>query len=125
MRQKTDELDENGDDIYKYITFTLLRLDSKEAQKFQQHKLNARIKHAKNTGRLTATAESLREDATDLLVHCTRGWDNLVIEPDEDFDCTAARARWLYTNEEFSWVRSQVDAFINDDTEFLGNSSAG
>ena len=60
-----------------------------------------------------------------VLAKCTLGWEGsakpgcLALDEDEFLECTEENALRVYTD--FAWIREQVDAFMNDRANFLGN----
>lgn len=113
--------DENGQK--KYITITLKRGDSAEVQKFRNKILNARLRSVAHTGKMKfRDVELVQDEATDILVFCTVSWENVGLSGVE-LPCTPENARRLYDDASLSFIRKQVDEFITDDGNFLGNSS--
>lgn len=101
------------------ITITLLGADSKPFQRLQHKQTTNRLnKRVSRGGRIKITGEELEEDAMDILVACTKSWKNIVYEGQE-LECNAINIRMLY--ERLPWIREQVDEFINDRSNFLGN----
>lgn len=60
--------------------------------------------------------EELEGEAIDVLVCCTKGWDNITLRG-EALPCTEGNARMLYTN--FPFVKEQVDAFVGSRANFI------
>ena len=118
----TGEIDkETGKVKLVPITIQLVRSDSKEATEHTHQQTNRRLKAMGRKGKLKITADEIADDALSLLIFCTRGWCGIVLD-NKELACNAGNARRLYSDERFSWLRSQVDEFIGDEANFLGNS---
>jgi hypothetical protein len=101
------------------ITITVIGRDSKLYQE-QQHKavdkrINRRI--AKGKKEKLSSAE-LEDDTLETLVKCTRAWSHIAYGGKE-LECTPENVRMIYTN--VPWLREQVNEFIGDRANFLGN----
>lgn len=118
----TGETDDDGKEIFHPLTFTLLRMDSSEAQKLVMKQRNARLQKSARAQKVKVDAKSLIEEATDVHVFCTRKWTRFEVYGGV-FPCNAANARKLYTDDRFTWLTKQVDEFINEPANFVGNSS--
>ena len=63
-------------------------------------------------------AEDVDAEALTLLVKQTVAWQGVALG-DDLLECTEANVRRVYT--EFPWIRQQVDTFVNDISNYLGN----
>lgn len=109
------------------VTIDLIGKDSdiyKSAQRRAQQAFRETIQAGQKW--LPADDERMAEQQT---VDCTVGWANMPtgwIDSSNDrtpIDFTKERARSLYRNNELSWVREQVERFINDRANFVKASS--
>lgn len=103
------------------VTITLRGLDDKAVRAVQHQVANKRMSRMAGrspTRRQTYTAEELEADALEVLVTCTVSWTNVEYQK-EQLACTPANVRMLYAD--LPWLREQVDQFINDRANFLGN----
>ncbi len=114
------EKDDDGDTKLVPITIDLVRSDSKEATEHAHQRQNQRLRTIGRKGRIKITADEIAEDALSLLVFCTRGWNGVVVDG-KQLACNAGNSRRLYSDPRFTWIRSQVDDFIGDEANFLGN----
>jgi hypothetical protein len=82
----------------------------------------ARLEHFDKTG--GSRQDPAATDAEDLerLVAVTASWENITLG-DEDFPCTPANARELYTG--WPEFKSQIVAFIAQRANFLPRSASG
>ena len=64
------------------------------------------------------TQEEDRENAVNLLVACTLGWEGIIMRG-EEYPFSPENARVLYSDPGFSWLYDQVDGFIQDRANFL------
>lgn len=118
LRAPTGQLiiDEDSGDP---VTISLLGSDSDVYQKLSRKQNARRLKH--NIGRrggLKVSPEELEEDALEILVACTVSWDNVVFNGTR-LECNPANIRKLYS--ELPFVREQVDEFVAERENFLGN----
>jgi hypothetical protein len=67
---------------------------------------------------LHLTAEEMDNETLDILVKCTLSWEHIVVSAARP-PCTAENVRNLYRT--YPWIREQVDEFIGDRSNFLGN----
>lgn len=114
--------DETGKPRQHQMVITLLRLDCAEAQRKVRIGKNERLRKASRAGRLNLRQEDFDSEALDLAVFCTRGWKHFYNEDGSTVECTAAVVRKLYADKQYSWLYSQVDRFINEASNFAGNS---
>ena len=117
----TGAKDEDGEIKQIPVTISLIRSDGKQATEHTHQLRNRRLKTVGRKGKIKLTSSDLEEDSISLLVFCTRGWSGIVIDGD-DLVCNAGNSRRLYADSRFTWIRSQVDEFIGDEANFLGNS---
>ena len=103
------------------VTVNLVGSDSKEYMKITHQIQNRRLgKRLGRGSRVKTTAEEIEADALELLVTSTKTWKHIILDGAE-LPCTPDNARKLY--QRFPWIREQVDEFIADRTNFLGESS--
>lgn len=106
--------------IKRYVAITLLSQDSDEYKRVARTINNRKLEKSLRRGKVPKIrAEELEKDQLDLLVACTVSWDNITYNS-KPLECTPENARLLYQN--VPAVREQVDAFIGDRANFLGNS---
>ena len=100
------------------VTITLVGTDSRDYMKITHDIQNRRLgKRLGKGGRLKTTAEEIDADALELLVASTKSWQHIIVDGAE-LSFSAANARMLYTR--FPWIKEQVDEFIADRSNFLG-----
>lgn len=110
------------------MTITVRRLSSTEMQRFVNRTKNRQIaglKKSKKPGKAAAevSAESLAQDALDLLVYGVVAWSGFTAAG-KPVPCTPEKVRALLSDDSYIWIREQVDSAIDDDELFdLGNSS--
>lgn len=102
----------NGKDTDMKIT--LLGMDSDTAKSFQHENSNKRFKKGQKM-----TSEEVDEAALKLLALLTRGWENVTLKG-EPLPCNPHNARLIYGA--YPWLKEQVDTFVNDRSNYLGNS---
>lgn len=102
----------------KPITIKVLGIDSKEYTSVRHQMQNKALKKVGSGGKLKISAEQLEDQELSLLVAVTKGWSGIVIEGQEH-EFNTANARSLYLR--FAWIREQVNEFVNDRANFLGN----
>jgi len=109
-------------------------VDSDTYRSHIRRQQNRRMEQAKRSrGQISISAEELENDALDLLVACTKGWESDIEEHGEKktvsaipcgeqglLPCTPENVRKVYANPGFAWLREQVDAEIGDRSNFLG-----
>lgn len=126
-RYSTDEANEmgvpmvlvdpsSGEDVLnnegKKMTIYLVGTDSRQFSEFQVR--NA----SKYRGKKTPSVGQMKKDQRDLLACCTTRFENIVIDG-STVDYSHKSAMDLY--ERLPWVKEQVDEFINERANFLGN----
>ena len=86
----------------------------------RQNKLvNARLaKATQNLRAVKITADSVEQEALLLLAGATKSWTNVQWEGKE-LECTEANALMLYSK--LRWLKEQVETFVSDRANFLGN----
>jgi len=102
------------------IKITVAGIDSKKYRDAQRKLSNKRLKQTFGRGVVnkTPTVEEFEAETIDILAKCTLSWEKVVWEGN-DLPCTYENAKMIYGN--LIWLRDQVDAFINDRANFLGN----
>jgi hypothetical protein len=101
------------------IKITVVGADSTIYRSFVNKQANAmRQKITPSRGFNMAPIEKDQEQATDLLVACTLGWEGIDMDG-KKYPFSKENAKALYANPGFSWLREQVDKFIADRANFL------
>lgn len=108
------------------ITISLIGREAKEVQDFEYglrtERLNRsfKIKRGRHNADvdLNINAAQTERDTVAVLAKCTVDWTGIVVDG-ESLPCTEDNANKLY--ERFSWLRDQVEDFVNDRSNFLGN----
>lgn len=115
--------DLNGEATYAPVILHLLRLDSAEAQKHANRHRNQILRKAARSGqkKREIDIDEIDSNALELLVSCTKNWTNMR-RGGKDVPCTPDNVRDLYKDHRFSWIRKQVDAYVTDPANYLGNS---
>jgi hypothetical protein len=115
-----DEVDDGkGKKTKRFVTITLLSQDSDEFKRVQKRVTNKKLDKATKRGKMPkVTAEQLEEDQLDMLVACTVGWENVMLNG-QVLEFSKENARLLY--ESVPAIREQADNFIGDRESFLGN----
>ena len=81
---------------------------------------NARMRKLQSKkGRANFTAEEIEQSAEEMLIACIESW-NLTVDKDP-LEFSEPNVRKVF--QEFPWVRSQIDAVIGDETNFLEKSA--
>jgi hypothetical protein len=101
------------------IQITLAGADSDIYQKFVNKAAN-KVRQRIKPGRpyTPPSQEEENERGIALLVACTLGWEGMVMNGKE-YPFTSENARALYANPGYTWLRTQVDEFIGDRSNFL------
>ena len=68
-------------------------------------------------GRAKTTIEEIESIACKILATCTESWSDNFEVRGEVLECNQENAEMVY--REFTWVREQVDAFVNERANFL------
>ena len=108
-----------GDEEGSVWKIRLIGSDAKVVKDAKHAVLNKRISQSVASGKLRARANDLEKDGIDVLVRCTQSWENIV-EGGQVVPFTPDNARRLY--RDYDWLREQVESFISDRSNFLGNS---
>lgn len=100
-----------------------IRLHGKDSDRYQKARRrlqNRRLGHTlKTAAQMKVSAELLEEDELELLGEITAEWSPSIEEGGKAIECTPANAKAFY--QRHRWVKEQVDSFINDRANFLGN----
>ena len=109
----------HGDDGMS-IVWTCLTSDSKTYQRLQHQQTTNRLnKRVSRGGRLKITGEELEQDAIDIMVACVRKWSGNWEYNGQKLECNPINVRTILEKE--LWIREQIDEFINDRSNLLGN----
>lgn len=93
--------------------------DSPAFRKLQNAIVDARLKASTGSGkRSTPTIAAIDGDTYRLLASVTKSWEGVEWNG-AVLECTPENAVMLY--EKIPWLKDQVDAFINERANFLGN----
>lgn len=87
----------------------------KISQKISDRRLQKRF----SKGKAKFNSAEMLEDGLELLVACTKGWKHIKISG-VVLPFSEENSRMLYTK--YPWIREQVDTFVNDRANFLGES---
>lgn len=107
-------MQDNGDPV----TILLLGIDSDKYQKIESKVADERLKSSMSGGRMKLKSAELTEGRIKLLTACTVGWDGIT-EGGEPLECSQQNVERVYTD--YPLIREQVNTFINDRSNFLGN----
>jgi len=101
------------------VRITLAGADSDIYQKFVNKAAN-KVRQRIKPGRpyTPPSQEEENERGIALLVACTLGWEGMIMNGKE-YPFTPENARVLYANPGYTWLRTQVDEFIGDRSNFL------
>ena len=99
------------------VTITLLGAESGVVRAERRVQVNRRFRRGLAQAS-KITAEETEAEALTLLVKQTVAWQGVALG-DDLLECTEANVRRVYT--EFPWIRQQVDTFVNDISNYLGN----
>lgn len=103
----------------KPIGVSVLGADSDRYQELSRSRGNARLKETMKKGaKANITTESIDADALAILVGVTTEVHNVVIDG-KKYANSPADIREMY--EKLPWAREQVQAFVEDRANFLGN----
>lgn len=101
------------------VTITLLGVDSDKYQRAEAKVADARLKDSmRSGGRSGLKTSDLNESRIHLLALCTLAWHGIT-EGGEPLPCSEQNVKRVY--EDFPLIRNQVNAFINDRSNYLGN----
>lgn len=104
----------NGDSTG--IRIKVLGMDSKTYQDFSRKIQDRNLKKGFR-GMKHLKAETMDNNKIDLISACTVAWENVQYE-EENLECNTKNKKWLYNK--FRWIFDQVDEFIGDRGNFLG-----
>lgn len=96
------------------VTITLHSLDSAAAQAAKRDSQRRRMRG----GLAKLTPEKLEAEGIALLAAVTVSWAGITWKG-EALDCTPANAVMLY--EQARWLRAQVDEFVSERANYMGN----
>lgn len=102
--------DEDGEKL----RVELVGKDSKQYRKAQRTITERRLKSRSKANRFDADA--LEQEAVDILVACTIGWEGFA-EGGEELEFKPANVRKVYTTH--LWIKEQVDEFVDDRGNFM------
>lgn len=112
--------DANGNEAY----IDLRSPDSEEARKYERKLTNERLALARKSRFSAITAEQLEAEQVGRLANLTVGWRLLALDGSPlDIEFSSSNARELYENRHMAWLRSQVEAHLDDTTNFMPRSS--
>lgn len=98
------------------IRIKVLGMDSKpyqdQTRKVQDRNLKKGFRGMKNL-----KTETLDNNKIELICVCTTEWENVQYN-EEELTCDMENKRWLY--KKYRWIFDQVDEFIGDRGNFLG-----
>jgi len=100
-------------------TITLAGQDSTQYRSIQHRQANAILKNS-HRGRMNITAEQSYENTLNTLAKCTLAWQGIEWHG-KPLKCTEENAVMLY--RELDWLVADVETFMTDRTNYLGNSS--
>jgi DNA polymerase III alpha subunit len=98
------------------IRIKVLGMDSK-AYKNQTRKVQDRNLKKGFRGMKNLKSETLENNKRELICVCTVDWENIQYNT-ENLECNPENKKWLY--KEFPWIFDQVDEFIGDRGNFVG-----
>ena len=93
-----------------------LKLAGTDSEAYQKQLRKQQDKMLKR-GNFKISAEEAENNSLNLLVACTLAWEGVEYSG-EELECNKDNARWLYKT--FGFIRDQVDEFIGDRANFLG-----
>lgn len=100
-------------------TITLLGMDSQAYVQVQKEIGDRRLRGGvMKMANAPITTEEMEDEGIRMLVAVTKGWKNLIFKK-EPFPFSKENATKLY--KDFPFIREQVEAFIKDRANFLGN----
>lgn len=117
LRSPIDGKDLIDEGTKQPLTITLIGQDSAEFRAMQ-HRLSSKRLNAAVKKKLRLDADELDADTLSMLAKSTKAWQGIVVEG-KALDCNESTARSLY--ERMPWIREQVEEFISDRSNFLGN----
>jgi hypothetical protein len=102
----------DGEPDIQPVTIDLLPSNSDQGVAVNRKNLNRRL-----TSKRPTDADILESEQTELLVACTTGWSGMTMGG-QPFPYSPNNARLLYTDQRFSFIRAQANAFIADAANF-------
>jgi len=109
---------DTGDELD--ITITVKGSDSQTYQDCVNEQQQRRMERSIRRGKMGATPQEVRQEATELLAAVTAGWQGLV-EQGAPVPFSTGTATRIYTD--YPWIREQVDAAIHNRANFLPRSA--
>jgi hypothetical protein len=103
------------DDGQNAMTITLISADSREYVRMQHRISNSTIRGTKPR---KVTLEEIEDSALQMLAFATKSWTGMVLDG-APLECNQINARMVY--KRFPWIKEQVDEFVVDRSNFLGN----
>lgn len=100
------------------VSIHLLGQDSTEFRKAEHDQQTRRVERVTRRGRVEQTGEEIDMDSVELMSLMTKSWKHIVLNG-EALECNPHNARRIYV--EFPWLREQVNRFISNRANFLGN----
>jgi hypothetical protein len=100
------------------VTITLIGKDHPDFRSKQYAQSSKRVNKLVGRRR-NIDLKQMEQDAIELLAHATKGWEGIDGPDGHPLAFSHANAVDLYTR--YSWLREQVDEFIDDRSHFLGN----
>lgn len=100
------------------VTITVMGMESHTALSHQRAQIKKRMGRG---GGKSYTMEQMESDSIELAARLTTGWTGVEWQGN-DLPFTTENARMLY--RERPWVRRQVETFVNDLGNYLGNSAS-
>ncbi len=91
--------------------------DSEQYKRHARKFLNERM----NAGKKNLKVEQVEREAVEQLVGLTAGWKNIVLNG-EELEYSTDKAREIYADPRYSWLRDQVESFASDRANFLPQS---
>lgn len=100
------------------VTITVVGKDSETFRKTSNKIMAGRISRATSRGKLKLNPDELEAEAIDLLVTCTLRWSGIEVDGKE-LEFSQANVKTVYIR--FPWIKEQVEDFIAERVNFLGN----
>jgi len=106
------------DDSGKPITITVKGADSKLYTRSHHEAVSRRLSKRLGRGGMKLRSDEWDKDAMEILVKCTTSWSGIMLDG-KKLEFTESNVRMVYTD--FPWLKEQVDEFVQDRGNFLGN----
>jgi hypothetical protein len=103
-------LGEDGEPIW----FSVYGSDSKQFRSATRAFGNKKLSKG---GRGKVTLEEIEETSDKILAASTAGWSGNFTVYGEPLECNPENAEYVY--KEFTWLKEQIDAFVNERANFL------